>query len=543
MAGRVARCLVALLLASASGRLLAQQVPGTIVLVTGEEPTLPFPAISNRTANADLADQLYLRLGLLGSTFRTAGDNALTPMLAQRWQRVDARTLLFDLDPRARWQDGVPVSARDVVFTYQLMMDPSVGTGRIAFESIASVEAVTDRQVRVRFKRAFSEQLYLFAYNMQPLPAHLLSGTAPTALAQSEYARFPVGNGPYRYVRRIPGQSIELRADPTFFLGAPTIARVVIRVAQDASARINMLLAGETDVMGDLTPPDATRIAEQPRLTIVNVPHVLLMYAAFNFRAPTDSASPHPVLSDHRVREALRFALDRQTMARGVFGPSTGTPDAAQSQLWSWITGGVMQGIGRDLPRAKALLAAAGWKDTNGDGILDRNGAPLRLVMLYPSTSGARHAFALQSQAMWREAGVDVQLERLEPGTYTERLNARRFDLVILAVNQSVSPASLTESWSCASARTAGSTNNGRWCDPTFDRLLANAETSGNPVPAYRAVLERMADEVPAIFLAAPFNQVAVDRRFAGVTIRPANSWLSIWRWRVQPSAALARDR
>lgn len=522
---------------------LGAQVPGTVVFAIGEDPTLPLPAITDRTANTDLADQLFLRLGLLGATLRTVGDNAVTPLLAQRWQRLDPRTLLFDLDPRARWQDGVPVTARDVVFTWRLMMDPVVGTGRILFEAVETVEAVGERRVRVRFKRAFSEQLYLFAFNMQPLPAHLLEGTPPAAIARSDFATGPVGNGPYRYLRRVPGQFVELRADPAFFLGAPTIARLVLRIAPDATARTNLLLAGETDVMGDLTPPDAAKVRERPQLALLNVAHNLLMYAVLNQRSPADSAQPHPALSDRRVREALRLALDRQTMARGVFGPATGVSDAAQSQLWSWITGGALQGVTRNLPRARVLLAEAGWRDANGDGIVERNGAPLRLQMIYPSTSGARHNFALQAQAMWREAGVEVQLERLDPATFTERRNAGRFDLDIFAVNQDVSPASLTQSWSCAAAANAKSSNRGRWCDPTFDRLLQTAESAADPVTAYRAVLARMAEEVPAIFLAAPLNQVAVHKRYSGVQIWPAKSWLSLWRWRVNPDAALLRDR
>ena len=532
-----------LLLLGALGRApLSSQVPGTVVFAVGEDPTLPLPALTDRTANTDLADQLFLRLAILGPTFRTAGDNAMTPMLARRWQRVDPRTLLFELDPRARWQDGTPVTARDVVFTWQLMMDPAVGKGRIVMEPVASVEAVGTGTVRVRFKRPFAEQLYLFSFNMQPLPAHLLAGIAPTAIARSDFAAGPIGNGPYRYLRRVPGQFVELRANPTFFLGTPTMARVVLRVTADATARTNLLLAGETDVMGDVQAPDAPKIRALPSLALVNISHNLLFWVGVNQRA-FGGGPAHPVLGDRRVREALRAALDRRTMAEAVFGPGTGTPDAAQSQLWAWVTGGAMQGSPRDLSKARALLAEAGWRDANGDGILDRSGTPLRLAMIYPNTSGARHSLALQSQAMWREAGIDVQLERLEREVFSERLSAGRFDLVVDGGNQDVTPSSLTQRWSCAAASDSASLNTLRWCDPTFDRLLASAETAANPVAAYRTALARMAREVPAIVLAAPLNQVAVHRRYANVQIWPAKSWLSLWQWRVRPEAALARDR
>lgn len=531
-----------LLLLGALGRvpLPAQQVPGTVVFAIGEDPTLPLPAITDRTSDTDLADQLFLRLAILGPTFRTAGDNAMTPMLARRWQRTDPLTLVFDLDPRARWQDGVPVTARDVVFTWRLTMDPVVGKGRIMMEPVASVEAVGERQVRVRFKRPFAEQLYLFSFNMQPLPAHLLERIAPAAIARSDFATGPIGNGPYRYVRRVPGQFVELRADPNFFLGAPTMARVVLRIAPDAAARMNLFLAGETDVMGDVQAPDALKIKERPDVALMNVSHNLLLWIGINQR---QGATAHPVLGDRRIREALRLALDRRTMTNGIFGPSAGVPDAAQSQIWAWVTGGRMEGAVRDLAKARTLLGAAGWRDANGDGILDRNGSPLRLVMMYPNTSGARHSFALQAQAMWREAGVDVQLERVERAAFIERMNTGRFDLVIDGGNQDPTPSSLTQRWSCAAAADSASLNKLRWCDPTFDRLLAAAETAADPIAAYRAALARMASEVPAIVLAAPLNQVAVHRRYTNVQVWPTKSWLSLWQWRVRPDAALPRDR
>jgi peptide/nickel transport system substrate-binding protein len=521
---------------------LRAQVPGTVVVAIPADPTLPLPAISDQTFDTDLADQLFLRLAMLGPTFRTAGDKAMTPMLARRWQRLDPLTLLFELDPRARWQDGTPVTARDVVFTFRLMTDPVVGKGRIMMEPVAAVEAVGTGSVRVRFKRPFAEQLYLFAFNMQPLPAHLLEPLQATAIARSDFATGPVGNGPYRYVRRVPGQFVELRADPTFFLGTPTIARVVLRIAPEAAARTNLLLAGETDVMGDVPAPDASKIRDVPSLALVNISHNLVLWVGINQRALGRDA-PHPILTDRRIREALRLALDRRTMATSVFGPGTGVPDAAQSQLWSWVTEGTLRSTPQNISLAKTLLTAAGWRDSDGDGIVERNGAPLRLQMIYPSSSGPRHTLAVQAQAMWRAVGVDVVLNRIERADFSERMASGRFDLTIDGGNQDPTPSSLTQRWSCAAAAEPTSLNMIRWCDPTFDRLLASAETAADPVAAYRAALTRMAGEVPAIVLAAPPNQVAVHRRFANVQIWPAKSWLSLWQWRVRPDAALPRDR
>ena len=516
---------------------------GTLVTAIGEDPALPLPAISDRSSDADIADQLFLRLAVLDPTMRTAGDNALKPMLARSWRRIDARTLLFDLDPRARWHDGTPVTARDVVFTWRLMTDSVVGKGRTILEPVEAVEAVGTRGVRVRFKRPFNEQAYVFAFNMQPLPAHLAEKIAPASLAASSFAAHPIGNGPYRFERRVPAQLVELRADPKFFLGAPGIARVIFRIVADASARTTLLLTGETDVMINLPQADIERVRALPSYRVFAVSSNQLVYASLNTRAPVDTSRPHPVLADRRVREALVLALDRQAMAANVYGPGTPVGDAAQSQLWGWITPRGITGRNLNLPLARARLAEAGWRDTDGDGTADRNGSALDLRLMYPNVSGPRRAMALQAQAMWKEAGIRVAIQAVDPAVFTQRRGAGDFDIEINGVNQDPTPSSLTQSWSCASAGRPGSNNRARWCDRTFDTLLLRAESATAPVPAYRRAMDRMAAEIPAIFLAAPVNRVAVHTRFQNVVVWPIKPWLSLWQWRIRPGAELARDR
>lgn len=524
---------------------LAQTVPGTLVLATGQDPALPIPFIGTTSlGNADVADQLFLRLGTLGNTFRTGGDRALTPQLARGWRREDSRTLVFELDPRARWHDGTPVTARDIVFTWEIARNPRINPDQTAIELVESVTAVDPATVRVRYRRPSSEQLYIFGFAMQPLPAHLLERMPAESIATSDFARAPVGNGPYRWERRVPGRFVELRADSTFFLGRPGIRRLVIRVASDPSARLNLMLAGQVDVLDNLPPPILAQLTARPEITAITVTSNTIFYALFNTRQPSDTSRAHPLLSDPRVRQALTLALDREAMVRSVFGSTAEVPDAVISQLWQWA-GPVPRGRQNgDVVRARQLLAAAGWRDSDGDGLVDRDGTPLRLTMILPSTSAPRAAFAVQAEAMWRAVGVAVVLERSDFPAYLSRRASGDWDLDLTAVNQDASPRSLATSWSCASAAQARSSNVARWCDPVFDSLrAAAAETTGDPTAAWQRAFLRMQAAAPAIFLAAPTNQVAVHRRYANVQILPLKSWLNVWRWRVRPEAALPRDR
>ena len=170
--------------------------------------------------NIELADQLFLRLAELGPTLLTAGDRNFVPLLARSWTRRDSVTLAFDLDPRARWQDGVPVTARDVVFTFGRARNPAsrqagrpaaadhLGDGRRRAESgVPLCSSVRGAAVRRHLPRGTASGP----------SAGLDSGRSPGSFVVS--LTHPVGSGPYRLVRTVPGQFVELAANPDFFLG------------------------------------------------------------------------------------------------------------------------------------------------------------------------------------------------------------------------------------------------------------------------------------------------------------------------------------
>ncbi|HET9066366.1 MAG TPA: peptide ABC transporter substrate-binding protein [Gemmatimonadales bacterium] len=523
--------------------LVAQAPAGTLVMGLRQEPTAPIPYLGPpTTGNADVTDQLFLRLATLGPTARTTGDRAMVPELASRWSRVDATTVDFTLDPRAHWQDGTPVTADDVVFTWNLIHSPELGVDLTALALIRSVTATRTGEIRVRFTEPSSEQVYTAGFLLQPLPAHLLARMPASGIASSDFARSPIGNGPFRFERRVPGQSLELRADPSFFLGMPGLKRLVFLYIPSTDAQVNALLAGQTDVMSDVPATALGRIEKQGNYRFVTAPGNFVTYVLFNARSPGNPRLAHPILSDSLTRRALALSVDRAAIARQAFGPGVQTPRAVRSQAWFWV-GGAMDAGRADTARARAAFRAAGWVDHDGDGILDRDGVPLRLGIIYPVQSSVFSAIAVQLQQMWRMMGVQLDLEPIDGPVWVERRRTGRFDIDIAGANQDPSPSSLAQSWSCTSAERAGSSNVGHWCDPEFDRLRDRAPTLPDPISGFRAAFTRMAAWQPAIVAAAPANRIAVHQRFEHVIVRPSKAWTSLWQWRVRADAMLPRDR
>lgn len=533
-------CPVALLLLLVLPAALPAQ---TLVIAAAREATSPVPTLwQNDQANREVSDLLFLRLADLGPELSTTREQAFQPRLASRWTRRDDRTLVFELDPRAAWHDGTPVTARDVVLGLERGRDPNLSPQlSTLLRRIESVVAETDHRVTVRFREAYAEQLYDATYHTPPLPAHLLAGIPPESLAAAAFVTAPVGNGPYRLVRRIPGQRLELAAYDRFFLGRPGVARVVFLLATDAETRVNLLRAGQVDAAENIYAlPNWSRVEGLADYRYHPVPGLVIQYATFNFRDPADTARPHPLFADRAVRQALVLASDRESMGRAAYGPLTTTPSAPVSA----ILGRALDpppALRFDTAAAARLLAQAGWRDSDGDSTLDKQGRPLAFRLMVPSVSAARIRMAVQMQETWRLLGVRVELDQVEPGLFMARRRAGRYDMESFGVSQDPTPAGLVQSWSCAGM---GGANVGHYCNPTVDSLLAQGSRQSDASSRlWSEAVRRIAEDVPALFQAALVASVPVHRRFTNVTLRPESLWAAVWQWQLRPGQALERDQ
>jgi peptide/nickel transport system substrate-binding protein len=516
----------------------------SIVIVTGQQPTVAVPTLMEgpaaNVANFELSDQLFLRLAGLAPTLLTSGDRNFVPLLARSWTRRDSVTLAFDIDPRARWQDGVPVTARDVVFTFGRAQNRSISP-RLAdlLKHIASVTAQGERRVVFRFSHAYAEQLYDASFHVAPLPAHLLDTIPPDGVARSGFASQPVGSGAYRLVRNVPGQFVELAANQDFFLGKPKIERVIIRIATDADARLNLLLSGQADAMDNVPPPqdNLRRVAADSTLRLVPVPSPTVGYLLFNQRDPQNLSQPHPILADGRVRRAITLALDRSRMVRAVFGSYADVPYGPVSPVL-WIRHGAPKPESQNPAESRRLLRAAGWQDSDGDGTLDRQGRPLALSLTLPYTSAIRKQLALLIQEQLRQVGIRIDLQQFDAPVWIERRTSGNFDIDLTSVSQDPSPSGLTQSWSCT-----GGNNVAKYCDPKVDSLMERAILGrGDPAKNWMNVLRQIEADAPATFLYAPSYVYAVKRRFRNVKISPVSSWQLLREWSAEPTPVNSRN-
>lgn len=521
----------------------AQSPAGTLVIAVAREAQSPVPTLwRGDQANREVSDLLFLRLATLGPSLSTTDESSFVPQLARRWRRIDARTIRFELDARARWHDGAPVVARDVVFGFERARDPG-RSPQLAplLRRIASVTAKGQSEITIRFTDSYAEQLYDATYHAPPLPSHLLAAMSPDSVATSGFAARPVGNGPFRFGHRVAGQSLELIANPDFFLGPPGLGRVVFLLASDPETRANLLLSGEADAVDNLyTLPNAARLEDRPEFQYLSVPTLSLGYATLNLRDPGDTAKPHPLFASRNLRRALVMALNREQIARSAYGRETRVPSAPVSAVLERIVR-APKPLPFDTAEARRLLARDGWRDSDGDGTLDRGGRPLAFSVMVPAPVAARRLMAAQMQEAWRQLGIRAEMEVVEPGLYLQRRAAGRYDVEMDGVTQDPTPSGLSQSWSCGAI---GSGNVAGYCNPQVDSLLAGASRSREHAPElWRRAVTAIAEDAPAVFLAAQVFVVPVHRRFTSLSLRPESLWAEVWQWRVAPGAAISRDR
>ena len=539
--------LVAALLAAASctprGTCSGEYCGTLVIAATGSITTL-LPPLSDAAAERDIFDQIFLRLADLRPGASTIGDSGFVPQLARSWEWKDPRTLTFHLDPRARWQDGPPVTASDVQFTFEAYTDTAVGAlDPTALSHIASVTATDSLTVVFRFRDRYPEAFFDATFHMRVLPAHLLGGVPRRQWRTAAFGRAPVGDGPYRFVRWIPDQSVELVADSGFFLGRPHLRRLMWRFAPDLNVAVTQLVSGEADAIEVLlSPPNIQRAEGAGHLALYPCAGGTYTFLRFNLRANGDTARPHPLFADADVRRALVLATDRERMVRSVFGARARVPPGPMPQQWAWLWIPELKVPPYDTAQADGLLDARGWRRSGADGVRGRAGRRLSFHVAVPSTSAGRKQYAVLLQEQLRAVGIELVIDEMDNAAMSARLRAGTFDAALESWLTDPTPSrGAPQAWG-----KGGGSNYGHYVSAAFDRAVAAATSAATPAAAQGAwvtAFEALAHDAPGVMLYAPDNVAAVDRRVTDVQLRP-DSWMALIRsWRVPPDRLTARDR
>jgi peptide/nickel transport system substrate-binding protein len=506
---------------------------GTVVVAATGDPSHLLPPLAVETVGRDIGDQVYERLADLAPGAAPIDSAAYRPALASRWERVDSLTWRFHLRPGARWQDGQPVTAEDVRFSFEAFGDSVLDApARPYLAHRVTVVPEDSSTVVIRFSEPSAEQLYDATYHVRIIPSHIWSAQPRERWAADTAVAHLVGSGPYRVAEWKRGDHATLLADSTAAT-PPAIRRAIWRFAPDPDAALNLVLSHEADLLEAAGSAERReRAARDTSLRILTYPSATYGFLGFRIAgAPRDQ--PHPIFGDAATRRALAMAVDRETLARSAFGREAKAPPGPMSQLlWIWDDG--IRMLPFDTARANRALDAAGWRHSDGAKVRQRGSRALAFDILVPSTSPTRRQLAVAVQAMWQAVGAAVTVTAVDFPVFQERLGQGAFDSYIGAWLDEPSPRGLADQWTRAGW---SALNYGHYGNPAFDALFARAAHAHDVDDArrlYREAMDTLNADAPALFLYAPANAAVVSGRLDGVEMDPY-SWASgLRRWRAE---------
>jgi len=440
---------------------------------------------------------------------------------------ADGLSATFRIRDGVRWHDGQPVTVDDVVWSFEMSkLDETAYPERQALQYVERAERVDDRTVRFHFNTVHAEPLADFMY-WTPMPKHLLESVPPAEMINAPFNREPVGNGPFRFVSWGANEQVVLEANEGFWAGRPYLDRVVFRVIPEPATAVTELMSGGIDLYRNVPPSDMVRLEASEIARPLTWRTLGFTFLMFNLR--------NPLFQDVRVRRALTMATDRQALVDGLvqgYGEVTAGPAAPMQ----WERNAELEPWPHDPDGAKRLLAEAGWRDSNGDGILDRDGRPFRFQMTTNTDNILRRDVLVALQSQFREVGVAAEARSVEFNTMVDQWISGAFETLVGGWDLYLrfDPTQLFE--------TGAPYNGGAYSNPRVDELLRRARTTldrAEAKPFWDEFQGIIHDEQPYIFLIADHERWGASRRLQGVEPAAApNAYAplaSIARWWIPP--------
>lgn len=491
---------------------------GTAVVAIASEPDV-LNSLVNTSAVAGMT------LSLMQCALVEMGEDlGWEPMIATHWDvAADSLSITYHLRPW-RWEDERPLTSEDVRLSWELLRDPVVASPRADLLR-AAVACETPDPATVRYRFAAPQSRPVQSTFHAILPAHVIARLDRASVNSWPINRQPLASGPFRLAAWEPGRQIVLEHNPVYPLEPPLLDRVVLRVLPDETARIIALEAGEVDVVADLPAAAARRLARDPGVVLHEVPSRVFGFVMWNLR--------DPVLADTDVRRALSLGVDRRRLVADVLG-GFGEPAATclPPVLWNHHDDLAADPFRPD--SARALLAAAGWLDQDGNGVRERDGRPLRLTLIHRGGDTRVDAAAVLLRHNLRDIGVDVQLRGLELATALDFLADGRFQgyLGEFQANLYADPSPLIGSGA------ASRFNFGGYADARADSLLSAALADPDrlhSLRAWRALQEELAADQPHCMLYYLRQVVAVDSRIRDARPHVLGPLNNVTQWWIEP--------
>jgi peptide/nickel transport system substrate-binding protein len=437
-------------------------------------------------------------------------DYTPVPDLAEKWDNPDEKTWVFHLRPGVKFHDGSDLTANDVKFTYESVLDQSFNSPFRAFYlSVDKVEATDNNTVTFTLKTPFA-----------PFLSYMDLAIVPQAAVQKLGADFgtrPVGSGPFKVDRWATGDTIELSANEAYFGGRPNVDRVRVKVVPDNSGRVVGLESGDLDfVQSPVSPQDVSRVQSAGKLKVDRTPAAGYTYVNLN--------CADPILSDKQVRQALSHLVNKQQIIDTIY-KSIGKPANGPIVPGMWAYSPDIPAYEYSPDKAKQLLDDAGWK-VGADGVRAKDGQRLSLTVRTHSEDPDRKQLIQVLQSEFQNMGIEATTNTVEFPAFFQDVQDGKYQVGVIGWLNLSDPDRAT----FRQFTIDGTANYGKYRNEQVDKLLKDARVTLDRDKAkslYTDAIKQVVDDAPYIFVQYQEYIAMYTPKLQGYVINPVANWLS----------------
>ena len=469
----------------------------TLVMVIESSPTNLDPRVG-LDAWSERIDNL-----IFDDLLSRGDDLNVAPGLAERWEIPDPLTYVFHLHHGAKFHDGRALTARDVKWTFDSLLQGKIRSTKAAvYRFVDHIDATDDFTVTFHMK----EQDATLLWNMSDGAI----GIVPYG-SGDEMTRHPIGSGPFKFVSAETDREVVIERNDEYWGEKAKLARVRFAVVPDETTRALELRKGSGDIdINSLTPDTVLALSHEPDLAVEHAPGTRFAYLGFNLR--------DPILKDVRVRQAIAHALDRQIMVDYLW---RGQAQLARSVLptQSWAYDGDVRVYEHDPDKANRLLDAAGYAAVNG----------VRFhITMKTSTDANTRLMAAVMQQQLRAAGIVLDIRSFESATFFSDVIHGAFQIYGLRwIGGNEDPDIFEYAFHSAKFPPNGA-NRGFYSNPKLDALIDKARREVDPnlrKPLYAEVQRILAEDLPYVDFWYLDNVMVHTRRVKNLKLNPAGNY------------------
>jgi peptide/nickel transport system substrate-binding protein len=430
-------------------------------------------------------------------------DLNVAPGLAERWDVPDPLTYLFHLHKSVKFQDGRPLTSRDVKWTFDTLLQGKIRSTKAAvYKYIDHIDTPDESTVIFHMKEADATLLWNLSDGAM--------GIVPYG-SGDEMTQHPIGSGPFKFVSAETDREVVLERNNEYWAGSPKLARVRFAVVPDETTEALELRKGSGDLASNsLTPDTVMTLARDQNLVVEQGSGTEVQYLGFNLR--------DPILKDVRVRQAIAYALDRKPMIEYLWR-SQAQPARSVLPTQSWAYNGDVPSYEHDPGKASRLLDAAGFPLVNG--------VRFHITMKTSTIQSTRLMVAVMQQQL-REVGIALDIRSFEPATFLADVQHGAFQMYGLRWIGGNEDPDIFEYAFHSSKFPPNGANRNYYSNPKIDALIDEARREVDPKvrkPLYAQVQAILANDLPYINLWYLDNVLVHTKRVRNLHLNPEGSY------------------